>query len=174
MKVCNTREHTTLLGGESMNAVITRLLLEARGSYPGDILVEMLGELASELPERLDALAEVQREESVILERLCEQLVAFFPCYFEGGGERSVDALRESIQDVLRYAALAMLLDDMEMLERELLQWLAPALHVVWREDVMAATWGGLMRSCEDELTEVTYSRLRRFLSRAHGVLGAH
>lgn len=121
-----------------MLSKLERLQRETDGRYATDRELQFLIEYARSFELRLTTYAKIQAAEAGILEAVQAKMRSLDPSLFsDGKADLTAKWKRDTIR-VLRYSAVAMLLDDGDLLRDRLLYWM---------QTVMKAF--GAQRSCD-------------------------
>jgi len=147
-----------------MKTQIQQILTRAEGRYLSDAEGATLRTWAAGLDERLAAMVEIHRVEEAMIQAVMKRIMTAYPDFtkkYASGAEKGV----RDMSIVLRYAAHAMLLQDMPYLEDNLLTWLATVLRGIgFTPDFIEDAYGTLERAARDQLTAKTSSLIAPYL----------
>jgi hypothetical protein len=125
-----------------MLSQFSRLCLEVEGRYATDSELQFLSDYTQSFSLRIQTYQRLQIAEAQIIQEVQAKMQALDPTLFQSPNEDVTRKWKRDTIRVMRYSAMAMLLNDPDLLRERLLFWM---------ETVMRAF--GAQRSCE-----VTYS----------------
>ncbi|WP_223294437.1 phycobilisome protein [Geitlerinema sp. PCC 7407] len=128
-----------------------RLRQEVDGRYASDEELKFFEEYIQTFPQRLSAYRRIQMTEAILIQQVQRKLRSQDPRLLRSGQQDVSGKWKRDTLRVLRYSALAMLINDPELLQESLLFWM---------QTVMRAF--GAQRSCD-----VTY-RLMQEVAQQH------
>lgn len=120
-----------------MLSQLQRLSQEIDGRYATDTELQFLTEIAQTFHLRAQTYQKLQAVEAAIIQQVQAKMQALDPTLFRSGSEDITAKWRRDTLRVLRYSAIAMLLNDPDTLRDRLLFWM---------QTVMKAF--GAQRSC--------------------------
>jgi hypothetical protein len=103
-----------------MNPTLNALFDEPEKRYLQADELNMLSQYVGSLPERITVYRQLRSDELTVMQQVADSLQRQFP-------QESEDRLKRSLQNgmlALRYAAMAMLMDDPEFVTKRLQSWL--------------------------------------------------
>lgn len=144
-----------------MNETIQSLLYDADERYlkAGDIVA--FKNYTSSLSQRLETYELLRDKEIVIFQPIANQLLTSFP-----DQQKDLERSLKNWLAVLRYCAMAMLLNNPEFLERRLLEWLTDIVRVHQIQAIDTALYKALQKQLPQLLAD-KYSLLQPFLTQA-------
>lgn len=134
-----------------MLSQMERLRQEVDGRYASDEELKFFEEYVQSFPQRLSAYRRIQMTEAILIQQVQRKLRSQDPHLLHSGQQDVSGKWKRDTLRVLRYSAIAMLINDPELLQESLLFWM---------QTVMRAF--GAQRSCE-----VTY-RLMQEVAQQH------
>ncbi len=134
-----------------MLSQMERLRQEVDGRYASDEELKFFEEYVQSFPQRLSAYRRIQMTEAILIQQVQRKLRSQDPHLLRSGQQDVSGKWKRDTLRVLRYSALAMLINDPELLQESLLFWM---------QTVMRAF--GAQRSCD-----VTY-RLMQEVAQQH------
>ena len=145
-----------------MNETIQSLLYDADERYlkAGDIVA--FKNYTSSLSQRLETYELLRDKEIVIFQPIANQLLNSFP-----DQQQDLERSLKNWLAVLRYCAMAMLLNNPEFLERRLLEWLTDIVRVHQIQAIDTALYKALQKQLPQLLADKQYSLLQPFLTQA-------
>jgi hypothetical protein len=144
-----------------MNTTIQSLLYDADERYliAGDI--NAFKSYTLSLSQRLETYELLRDKEIVIFQPIANQLLTSFP------DQQDLERGLKNWLAVLRYCAMAMLLNNPEFLERRLLEWLTDIVRVHQSQGIDTAIYKALQKQLPQLLADKQYSLLQPFLAQA-------
>lgn len=147
-----------------MKTQIQQILTRAEGRYLSDVEFAALRNWAGGLEERMTAMEELRRAEEAILQIVMKRVVSAYPDFLKRHTAGSEKGIRD-ITIVLRYAAHAMVIQDMTYLEDNLLSWLNTVLRGIgFTPDFIEDTYGTLESAVRQQLSAKAASLLAPYL----------
>lgn len=145
-----------------MNTTIQSLLYDADERYlkAGDI--NAFKSYTLSLSQRLETYELLRDKEIVIFQPIANQLLTSFP-----DQQQDLERSLKNWLAVLRYCAMAMLLNNPEFLERRLLEWLTDIVRVHQSQGIDTAIYKALQKQLPQLLEGKQYSLLQPFLAQA-------
>lgn len=145
-----------------MNSTIQSLLYDADERYLRAGEVANLKSYTSSLSLRLETYELLRDKEIVIFQPIANQLLSSFP-----DQQQDLERSLKNWLAVLRYCAMAMLLNNFEFLDRRLLEWLTDIVRVHQTQAIDSALYGLLQKHLPQILADKQYSLLQPFLAQA-------
>lgn len=154
-----------------MNHLLNSMISRAEGDYLGQDAQEAIIDFVSELPERFHLMNEVAEAEQVILEETLERFYTRFPMVAQRHRVASPRGHRD-LRLVLRYSAMAYVLDDLRYLDEKLLSWLRPILHSYLEVEAIDFVFASLTNVTLANLSSASGEIISPYLERARDLLG--
>jgi hypothetical protein len=136
-----------------MKLQVHNILHRAEGRYLTEQESASLRSWAGGLEERLAAMAELHRVEENVMQVVMKAVNAGYPDFarkYAAGSEKGI----RDMSIVLRYAAHAMVLQDMTYLEENLLNWLGTVLRGIgFTPQFLEDAYGTMERACREQLS---------------------
>jgi Phycobilisome protein len=152
-----------------MNAEIKAIIEQAHDRY---LKAEDLGAFQAyinSLPDRLTLYRLLRDREISILQLVATQLEAVMPKVETKQLENGI----KHLSLVLRYSAMAMLMQDLELLNQRLLNWLSQVVGLQETQSLNQELFGLLSKNLGKELSRPQLELLSPFLSQAQATLTA-
>src|SRR6478672_454670 len=130
-----------------MHQQLESLFDEAENRYLKPEELGVLSQYVDSLPQRLETYRQLRDQELALMQQVADQLQAVMP-------QESIETLERSIKNallVLRYCAMAMLLNDTSFVQNRLLNWLSRTVQTYNTQAVDMA----LYRLLNQRLTQV-------------------
>jgi hypothetical protein len=130
-----------------MHQQLESLFDEAENRYLKPEELGVLSQYVDSLPQRLETYRQLRDQELALMQQVADQLQAAMP-------QESIETLERSIKNallVLRYCAMAMLLNDTSFVQNRLLNWLSRTVQTYNTQAVDMA----LYRLLNQRLTQV-------------------
>ncbi|MBW4577285.1 MAG: phycobilisome protein [Aphanothece sp. CMT-3BRIN-NPC111] len=150
-----------------MHSEIKTLLYEAEEHYLKPAEIETFKHCASFLAQRLETYELLRNQEIAIFQPVADQLLERFPQEKQETLER---ALKHWLS-VLRYCAMAMLLNNQEFLQRRILEWLTDMVQAHQTQEIESALYQLLQKQLKELFTEQQLALVQPFLERAEMTL---
>jgi Phycobilisome protein len=125
-----------------MQQTIERIFDEVEHRYLPPESLKQVHHYVKSLPERITAYRTLRERETLILQKVADQLEKTFP-------QKSQDDLERSLRYAmlaLRQAAMAMLMDDITHLDEQLTDWLGESMTIHNTRDVDRVLYGYLKK----------------------------
>ncbi|CAN1210751.1 Phycobilisome protein [Tumidithrix helvetica PCC 7403] len=106
-----------------MLSKLQRLSVEAEGRYASDAELQFLDSYLQSFSSRVDAYAKIQVSERQIVDKVQIEMRLQDPTIFVKGNEDLSNKWKQDTIRVLRYTAIALLLDDPDLLQEQFLFW---------------------------------------------------
>jgi Phycobilisome protein len=145
-----------------MNSTIQSLLYDADERYLKASDIVAFKGYTSSLAQRLETYEILRDKEIVIFQPIANQLLTSFP-----DQQQDLERSLKNWLAVLRYCAMAMLLNSPEFLERRLLEWLTDIVRVHQVQAIDTALYKALQKQLPQLLADKQYSLLQPFLAQA-------
>ena len=154
-----------------MNHAIGAMLTASEGRYPTRAEQALLRGWAEQLETRLGALEAIRAAEETIVGQTCDEVMVAYPNVEKFYKDMRASCVRD-LSLVLRYCAQALLRDDVQYLEDNLLTWMASILRGVGLAPAFIEdTYRAMMKVAARELPPTTAEMLRPYLERCVAVL---
>jgi len=150
-----------------MHPEIKNLLYEAEDHYLMPAEINALKHSATSLQERLEVYEILRDQEAAIFQPIANQLLASFPTEKQETLER---ALRHWLS-ILRYCAIAMLLNNQEFLQTRLLEWLTELVQVHQTQAIEKTLYQLLQVQLKEVLSHKQLALVKPFLNQAEKTL---
>lgn len=150
-----------------MYTEIKTLLYEAEACYLKQEEIETFKHYASSLRERLETYELLRDQEVAIFQPVADQLLEAFP-------QQKQETLERSLKhwlSVLRYCAMAMLLNNQEFLQRRLLEWLTDIVQAHQTQVVELSLYELLQIRLKEFFSDQQLDLVQPFLAQAEGIL---
>lgn len=112
-----------------MLSQLTRLSLETDGRYATDEELSFLSEYTRSYSLRLQTYQKLQAAETTIVQQVLAKLRSLDPSLLRSNGEDVSGKWKRDTIRVLRYSAIAMLLNDSDTLQERLLFWMQTVMR---------------------------------------------
>ncbi|MGI0490491.1 MAG: phycobilisome protein [Alkalinema sp. CACIAM 70d] len=135
-----------------MLSQMQRLSVEADGRYATDEELKFLATYLRSYDQRLQTYQKLQSSETTLIQQVYDRVRTKDPNTFRNGNTDHTSICKRDMSMNLRYAALAMLLDDTDTLREK---------HLFWCQTIMRAC--GIQRKCNliySTMQEVTQQQL--------------
>ncbi|MDI9638139.1 hypothetical protein QQ054_35255 [Oscillatoria amoena NRMC-F 0135] len=132
-----------------MHPKLETLFEEAENRYLKPEELNVLSQYVESLPERLEVYRQIRDREIDIMQTVADRLTAQFP-------QESKETLERSIKNallMLRYCAMAMLLNDEAFVKERLLGWLAQSIQTYKTQPIDSALYKLLNQQLAQSLT---------------------
>ena len=150
-----------------MYSELRTLLYDAESNYLQTPDIELFKEHIASLQERLKTYEILRDREIALFQPVADQLLVAFPAENPPLLERAV----KHWLSVMRYCAMAMLLNNPEFLQRRLLEWLTDIVKAHKMTSVENRLYELLQGSLEKNLSESQLTLLNPFLKQAQTTL---
>lgn len=107
-----------------MLSQLERLSVEADGRYATDAELQFIAEYLQSFNLRVQTYLRIQAIESTIIQQVQAKMQTLDPTLFHSSGEDLTGKWKRDTLRVLRYSAVAMLLNDPDTLRERLLFWM--------------------------------------------------
>lgn len=119
---------------------LERLSVEVDGRYATSEELDFLKSYFQTFKYRISAYQKIQKNESAIINQIQENLEKMNPNIFMQGSVNLKSKWRSDTIRVLRYSAMALLIDDPEYLQQRLLIWFSTILQAFKVQDLTKLT----------------------------------
>lgn len=154
-----------------MNSDIREMLSDAEGRYLEPEEQTVLMEYANSLEQRLIIMRDVQATENEIVESVVETVVDKHPEAIERH-QQMRDKTARDVAMVLRYCVLAMVKDDPEYLEDQVLHWFRNVVVEAFEmTDYVDTAYATLIDEVERRLEPDDFQMLAPYLRMTHSIL---
>lgn len=150
-----------------MHPEIKNLLYEAEEHYLQSEEIEALKQSTSSLAQRLEIYELLRDQELDIFQPIANQLLEAFPHEQQETLER---ALKHWLS-ILRYCAMAMLLNNQEFLQLRLLNWLSDLVQVQEMQKIENTLYQLLQSHLKEILSYKQLALIKPFLSQVETIL---
>lgn len=150
-----------------MHSEIQTLLYKAEEQYLKPPELELFRHQATSLSQRLETYELLRDQEVAIFQPVADQLLENFP---QEKQEKLERALKHWLS-VLRYCAMAMLLNNQEFLQRRLLEWLTDLVQVSQTQAIDMTVYQLLQTRLKELLSEEQLAGVQPFLEQAEATL---
>ncbi len=139
--------------GADMLTQLQALSIQVDGRYATDAELNLLASLQESFGIRLSAYQKIQAHEVAIIKETEERVRAVDPQLLMRGIEDFRSKWRADTVRVLRYSAMALLLDDVERLQERLLLWFQTLMRAFRTQKSCAITYQSLQEVVKKYLT---------------------
>ena len=136
-----------------MLTYLKRLSIEADGRYATPEELEFFTHYFASLNIRFSAYQKIQKFESKIIQEVLEKLQSQNPNIFMRGSTNITQKWRLDTVRVLRYSAIAFLINDPDYLKERLLLWFATVLQALQVQDLTKLTYQTMVEVIINYLT---------------------
>lgn len=150
-----------------MHAQIESIFDDAENRYLKPDELEILNQYVDSLPNRLDTYRYLRDQEVAIMQPVANQLEAQFP---QAGTETLERSIKTALL-IMRYCAMAMLLNDETFVTTRLSGWFAQPIKIYDTERIDEALYQLLDRRLSDILTPSQLTLIRPHLALAQETL---
>jgi len=132
---------------------LQRLSVEVDGRYATPEELDFLKSYLETFKYRVSAYQKIKKNESVIIDQIQDKLQQVNPAIFIQGSVDFTSKWRLDTIRVLRYSAMALLIDDPDYLRERLLIWFATILQAFKVQDLTQLTYQLMSDVIESYLT---------------------
>lgn len=150
-----------------MDTALQSLLYAADDHYLSDADLERFHKDAQALAERIDAYEYIRDRELAILQPAADYLTE----EFLGSDPQLLERTVVYWLSVLRYAAMAMLLNNPEYLNRRVLEWLPTVVEVYQLREFVLSFYRLLLEQLKSDLSPEQVALLKPYLEAAYTTL---
>jgi hypothetical protein len=150
-----------------MHPQIDALFDEAESRYLKPEELNIISQFVESLPERLAAYRTLRDQELTVMQQVADQLQAQMP-------KEKVEILERSIKHallMLRYCAMAMLVNDQDLIKERFLQWLSQTNQIYDTQKVDALLYQLLNQRLSQTLSPSHLNLLQPMLTLAQNTL---
>jgi hypothetical protein len=151
-----------------------RLSLEVDGRYASDPELQFMSDYVKSFNLRLQTYQKLQELEPKLLEQTYSKLRSLDPTLFVLGKNEVSPQWKNDTTRVLRYAAIAVLINDPDTMRERLLLWLQTLLHAFGTEQIANLTYQVLQEVVKQDLTPPQASLVCPILELARRSLGGN
>lgn len=150
-----------------MHAEIKTLLYNAEDHYLKSLDIQLFQHHAQSLSLRLETYELLREQELAIFQAVADQLLETFP----QEKQATLEQVLKHWLSVLRYCAMAMLLNDQEFLQQRLLEWLADMVQARQMQAIETSLYQSLQSRLQELLSDQQLALLQPFLAQAEASL---
>lgn len=150
-----------------MDTALNSLIYAADDHYLSDADLVRLQKESQSLAERIEAYETLRDRELSILQTAADYLSEEFPSADSKLLERSV----VHWLSILRYSAMAMLLNSPEFLNQRILEWMPDLVHAYQLQDIEKALYRLIQVQLKSSLSKEHQTLLEPFLTEAYATL---
>jgi hypothetical protein len=150
-----------------MHPELEAFFLQAEDRYLQGMDTSALKLQVAAIGKRLETYRDLRDREVLIFQPVADQLVEAFP-------QEDIQIIERALKhwlSVMRYCAMAMMLNNHEYLERRLLEWLTDIVKVYQMEAIEQRLCEFLLASMRQELSAEPFALIQPFLVQAHKTL---
>jgi len=136
-----------------MLSQLKRLSLEVDGRYASDAELQFMFDYVKSFNLRLQTYQKLQELESKLLEQTYTKLRSLHPTIFVRGKTEVSHKWKNDTTRVLRYVAIAVLINDPDTMRERLLLWFQTILHAFGIEQSANITYQVLQEVVKQDLT---------------------
>jgi len=155
-----------------MLSQMKRLALETDGRYATDEELQFLVDYTRCCSTRIETYQRLQELEGAIVEEALTQLQATHPGLLSSHGDNIIDKWKRDTLRVLRFSAIAMLLDDPDTLQERFLLWFQTIMRAFNAQKSCDATYDAMQAVVKRHLTPLQTSLFCPILELNRQVLG--
>lgn len=141
-----------------MLSQIKRLSLETEGQYATDSDLQFLRDYVKSYGQRVETYHRIQSAETLIVSQVQQYMMSQDPTLFQGGESDLTAKWKRDTVRVLRYSAVAMLLNDPETLQERFLLWFQTIMRAFGAQRSCNATYEAMQHVVRQHLTPVQAS----------------
>jgi hypothetical protein len=149
-----------------MQPEIKTLLYEAEDHYLKPEEIESFKYHASSFAQRLETYELLRDAELAIFQPVADQLLEAFP-----QKQQEIELALKHWLSVLRYCAMAMLMNNPEFLQRRLLEWLVDLVQVHQMQAIEIKLYQLLQAQLQEQLSNQNLALVQPFLAQAEATL---
>jgi hypothetical protein len=155
-----------------MLSQLTRLSLEVDGRYATDEELLFLNDYMKSYSLRLQTYQKLQASEAAIVQQVLTKLRSLDQSLLKSGGEDISSKWKRDTIRVLRYSAIAMLLNDSDTLQERLLFWMQTVMRAFGAQKSCDVTYQLMQVAVRQELTPLQASLFCPILELNRRLLG--
>ena len=149
-----------------MQPEIKTLLYEAEDHYLKPEEIESFKYHASSFAQRLETYELLRDAELAIFQPVADQLLEAFP-----QKQQEIELALKHWLSILRYCAMAMLMNNPEFLQRRLLEWLVDLVQVHQMQAIEINLYQLLQAQLQEQLSDQNLALVQPFLAQAEATL---
>jgi hypothetical protein len=157
-----------------MLSQFTHLSLETDGRYATDEELSFLSEYIKSYSLRLQTYQKLQTSEAEIVQQVLTKLQSLDQSLLKSSGEDISSKWKRDTIRVLRYSAIAMLLNDSDTLQERLLFWMQTVMRAFGAQKSCDATYELMQIVVKQHLTPLQASLFCPILELNRRILGKH
>ncbi|WP_448600398.1 phycobilisome protein [Thermoleptolyngbya sp.] len=155
-----------------MLSQMKRLSLETEGRYATDADLQFLRDYAKSYGLRVETYQRIQSAEVLLVSQVQQYMMSKDPTLFQGGNSDLTAKWKRDTVRVLRYSAVAMLLNDPETLQERFLLWFQTIMRAFGAQRSCNATYEAMQHVVRQHLTPVQASLFCPILELNRHLLG--
>jgi Phycobilisome protein len=136
-----------------MISQLNNLAIEVDGRYASDSELEFLGDYVQSFNLRLQTYQHIQELEKTLVQDALVKMRSLDPSVLTKDGADASAKCKQDVVAVLRYTSLAVLLNDPDGLQEQLLFWLQTIMRALRKEQVCNLTQTVLQEVMKQHLT---------------------
>ncbi|QKD82205.1 phycobilisome protein [Thermoleptolyngbya sichuanensis A183] len=141
-----------------MLSQMKRLSLETEGQYATDADLQFLRDYAKSYGLRVETYRRIQNAEALLVSQVQQYMMSKDPTLFQNGDNDLTTKWKRDTVRVLRYSAVAMLLNDPETLQERFLLWFQTIMRAFGAQQSCNATYEAMQHVVQQHLTPVQAS----------------
>jgi hypothetical protein len=149
-----------------MHPEIKTLLYEAEDHYLKPEEIESFKYHASSFAQRLETYELLRDAELAIFQPVADQLLEAFP-----QKQQEIELALKHWLSILRYCAMAMLMNNPEFLQRRLLEWLVDLVQVHQMQAIEINLYQLLQAQLQEQLSDQNLALVQPFLAQTEDTL---
>ncbi|OKH21057.1 phycobilisome protein [Hydrococcus rivularis NIES-593] len=150
-----------------MHTDFEALFQQAEDRYLQRMEINAFNLQVSSLAKRLETYKSLRDQEVVVFQPVADKLLETFP----NENSKTLERALKHWLSVMRYCAMAMLLNNPEYLERRLLEWLTDIIKAHQMEAIEKHLYESLIFSLRQELPAEQFVLIQPFLAQAYKTL---
>lgn len=150
-----------------MQSDLKAILYKAEDHYLQKTEIKDFQNSVASLAQRLETYQCLRDKEIKIFQPIAEELVRAYP-------EENPKLLEKALKHwlaIMRYSAMAMLINNPEYLQRQILDWLTEMIQAHQMQSVESTIYDSLLLRLEKVLTQQQFALIRPFLDQAQADL---
>ncbi|GAB4158227.1 MAG: hypothetical protein Fur0046_37910 [Cyanobacteria bacterium J069] len=157
-----------------MLSQMKRLSLEIEGQYATDSELQFLRDYVKSYELRVETYQRIQAAEALLVSEVQQYLTRKDPALFRSGNDDVTTKWKRDTVRVLRYSAVAMLLNDPETLQERFLLWFQTIMRAFGAQQSCNATYEAMQHVVKQHLTPVQASLFCPILEINRHLLGSN
>lgn len=141
-----------------MLSQLQHLSLTTDGRYATDAELQFLRDYVKSYALRLETYQTLQSAEAAIVQQVHTSLMALDPLLLHSNGDDLTAKWRRDTIRVLRYSAVAMLLNDPDTMQERFLLWFQTIMRAFGAENSCSATYEAMQEVVKHMLTPIQFS----------------